>query len=212
MYILYEHHLVGEFSPSLQNIRLIFILILVLKPIRFQKEFWSLSNLLKLNLIWLFMLLSHTLKRVCFSWKFDSFFSCQLLVFYEFLSPRLKTLNPRYIILISFNCTCIFYHIQLTRACPSPLAVIWYLCIGFVYKVNKTENLNSTDSQPGQQWTVFQIVTHTKLGGFKPLILYSRGASILQIRIAKFFYHSVLSKILVIFTSWLGKFEKLRVL
>ena len=29
MYILYEHYLVGEFSPSLQKIRLIFILILV---------------------------------------------------------------------------------------------------------------------------------------------------------------------------------------
>ena len=104
----------------------------------------------------------------------------------HFLSPRFKTLNPKYIILISFNCTCIFYHIQLTRACPSPLAVIWYLCIGFVSKVNKTENLNSTDSQPGQQWTVFQIVTHTRLGGFKPMILNSRGASILQILISKF--------------------------
>ena len=69
----------------------------------------------------------------------------------HFLSPRFKTLNPKYIILISFNCTCIFYHIQLTRACPSPLAVIWYLCIGFVSNVNKTENLNSTYSQPGQQ-------------------------------------------------------------
>lgn len=184
MYILYEHYLVGGFSPSLQKIRLIFKLILVLKAVRFQKEFWSLSNLFTLNLIWLLMLLSfHTHQGVCFSWKFDSFFFLANFnqVFYEFLSPRFKTLNPRCIILISFNCTCIFYHIQLTRACPSPLAVIWYLCIGFVSRVNKTENLNSTDSQPGQQWTVFQIVTHTRLGGFKPLILYSRGASILQI-------------------------------
>ena len=88
--------------------------------------------------------------------------------------------------MISFNCTCIFYHIQLTRACPSPLAVIWYLCIGFFSNVNKTENLNYTYSQPGQQWTVFQIVTHTRLGGFKPMILNSRGASILQILISKF--------------------------
>ena len=122
----------------------------------------------------------------------------------HFLSPRFKTLNPRYIVLISFNCTCIFYHIQLTRACPSPLAVIWYLCIGFVSNVNKTENLNSTYSQPGQQWTVFQIVTHTRLGGFKPMILNFRGASILQIWICLRSY-----QISVIFTAWVVKFAKL---
>ena len=126
----------------------------------------------------------------------------------NFYHPNIfKTLNPRYIILISFNCTCIFYHIQLTRACPSPLAVIWYLCIGSVSRVNKTENLNSTDSQPGQQWTVFQIVTHTKIGGFKPLILYSREASILQILNCQVFYHAVLLNIRF-FTS----FAKLRLL
>ena len=123
----------------------------------------------------------------------------------HFLSPRFKTLNPKYIILISFNCTCIFYHIQLTRACPSPLAVIWYLCIGFVSNVNKTENLNSTYSQPGQQWTVFQIVTHTRLGGFKPMILNSRGASILQILISKFSTILQSYDILVISTSWLSQ-------
>ena len=115
--------------------------------------------------------------------------------FFEFLSPRFQTLNPRYIILISFNCTCIFYHIQLTRACPSPLAVIWYLCIGFVSKVNKTENLNSTDSQPGQQWTVFQIVTHTKLGGFQTVdFVFQRSLNFANLN-CQVFYHAVLSNI-----------------
>ena len=61
MYILYEHCLVGEFSPPLQKIRLIFILILVLKAVRFLKEFWNLSNRLTLTFNWLLMLLLHAL-------------------------------------------------------------------------------------------------------------------------------------------------------
>ena len=51
----------GEFSPPLQKISLIFILILVLKAVRFLKEFWNLSNRLTLTFNWLLMLLLHAL-------------------------------------------------------------------------------------------------------------------------------------------------------
>ena len=127
MYILYEYYLVGELSPSLQKIRLIFISMLVLKTVRFQKEFWSLSKLLKLNFIYI--------KEFAFLENFAHIFLANFnQVFYVFLSPRFKTLNPKihYFDILQLHMHILSYS---THACVSvPLSCDMVSLYWFCFK------------------------------------------------------------------------------
>ena len=93
MYILYEHYLVGEFSPSLQKIRLIFILILVhIKGSKISKRILkSFKSFNVESYLASYVAFTH-IKEFAFLENLTHFFFHANFdqVFYDFLSPSFK--------------------------------------------------------------------------------------------------------------------------